>query len=308
MQVEIKSSLSALFFLCTSILLQSQELRCEVKVNTNQIAQADQSIFEGFETGVREFMNNTKWTDEDYEEFEKIQCQIFINVTNQEKSATGQLVPNSYSGTLTIIAQRRIYNSAFDSPLLNHQDKAFAFTYLPNQAFFFSENASQSNLTSVLAFYAYLIIGLDKDAMAPKGGDAELLKAQAVVNNSQNLGEPGWRSSENNNNRYWIINDYLNQAFSPLRELMYDYHRLGMDVLVSDFKTGRQACLKALEKLDKIWDQRPNAFLLQVFYNAKRQEILNVLKNTPAAEKTTLIPILKKTDPAQGSKYDEAAK
>ncbi|MBM3170026.1 MAG: DUF4835 family protein [Bacteroidetes bacterium] len=308
MHHQIKVILLCFFSLLLSKVAHAQELRCEVKVNTAQIAQADQSIFEGFESGVREFMNNTKWTEEEYEEFEKIQCQIFINVTNQEKSATGQIVPNSYSGTVTIIAQRRIYNSAFDSPLLNHQDKAFSFTYLPNQAFFFSENASQSNLTSVLAFYAYLIIGLDKDGMAPKGGDAELLKAQAVVNNSQNLSEPGWRSTENNNNRYWIINDYLNQAFSPLRDLYYDYHRLGMDVLVSDFKSGRIACLKSLEKLDKIWDQRPNAFLLQVFFNAKRQEIINILKNAPAAEKAVIIPILKKTDPAQGAKYDEAAR
>jgi hypothetical protein len=308
MQDQIKVGIAVCLFLFSAKMAWAQELRCEVKINTAQIAQADLSIFEGFEAGVREFMNNTKWTDEEYEEFEKIQCQIFINVTTQEKSATGQVIPNSYSGTLTVIAQRRIYNSAFDSPLLNHQDKAFSFTYLPNQAFFFSENASQSNLTSVLAFYSYLIIGLDKDGMAPKGGDAELLKAQAVVNNSQNLAEPGWRSTENNNNRYWIINDYLNQAFSPLRELFYEYHRLGMDVLVSDFKKGRVASLKALEKLDKVWDQRPNAFLLQVFYNAKRQEIINILKNTPAAEKTNIIPILKKTDPAQGSKYDEAAR
>jgi hypothetical protein len=282
MHHQIKVIIGVFFFLWSSNVIYTQELRCEVKINTAQIAQADQSIFEGFENGVREFMNNTKWTEEEYEEFEKIQCQIFINVTNQEKSATGQVVPNSYSGTITIIAQRRIYNSAFDSPLLNHQDKAFSFTYLPNQAFFFSENASQSNLTSVLAFYAYIIIGLDKDGMSPKGGDSELLKAQAVVNNSQNLSEPGWRSTENNNNRYWIINDYLNQAFSPLRDLYYEYHRLGMDVLVSDFKNGRIACLKALEKLDKVWDQRPNAFLLQVFYNAKRQEIINILKNAPA--------------------------
>ena len=308
MQYQIKVILACFFFLLSSMPIHAQELRCEVKINTAQIAQANQSIFEGFEAGVRDFMNNTKWTEEEYEEFEKIQCQIFINVTNQEKSATGQIIPNSYSGTITVISQRRVYNSAFDSPLLNHQDKAFSFAYLPNQAFFFSENASQSNLTSVLAFYAYLIIGLDKEGMAPKGGDAELLKAQAVVNNSQNLSEPGWRSTENNSNRYWIINDYLNQAFSPLRDLYYDYHRLGMDLLVSDFKSGRIACLKSLEKLEKIWDQRPNAFLLQMFYNATRQEIINLLKNAPAAEKAALIPILKKTDPAQGSKYDEAAR
>lgn len=286
----------------------AQELRCQVTVNSNQMAQVDRSIFDGMEVGIREFMNNTQWTNDRYEDFERIECQIFINVVKQEASSGGQVIPNRYSGTITVIAQRRIFNSTFDAPLLNHQDNDFTFTYAPNQQFLYSENAAQANLTSILAYYAYLIIGLDMDSFAPKGGEEPLLKAQAVVNNGQNLPETGWRASEGNNNRYWIINDYLNQAFSPLRDLIYEYHRKGFDYMVGDMKKGRLGALQALEKLDQVWDQRPNAFLLQVFYNAKRNEIINLLKNTPAPEKAGIIPILKKTDPAQASKYDAVAR
>ena len=160
-----------------------------------------------------------------------------------------------------------------------------------------------SNLTAVIAFYVYMIIGLDYDSYALYGGDKYLEKAMNIVNTSQNLAEPGWKANETSN-RYYMINDYLNPAFKPLRDLNYNYHRNGFDVMTGDLVTGRKAVFDALKSLEKIWNQRPNAFLLQVFFSTKRNEIMDMLKATKAVDKVEVIPILKKCDPAQSSKYD----
>jgi hypothetical protein len=160
-----------------------------------------------------------------------------------------------------------------------------------------------SNLTAVIAFYCYMMIGLDYDSFSPNGGDKYLGKALNIVNMSQNLPEPGWKASETSN-RYYMINDYMNPAFKPLRDLIYNYHRLGYDVMSSDLPGGKKVVFDALKSLDKIWSQRPNAFLLQIFFSTKRNEIMDMLKESKATEKVELIPILKKVDPSQSSKYD----
>jgi len=284
--------------------LHAQELRCKVTVNSNQIPQVDRSIFDALETGITEFMNSTNWTSDVYEEFEKIECQIFINVTEQEKDPSGKLVADAYRGTITIIAQRRIYETTYDSPLLNHQDQDFTFSYIPYQQFLWAENSAQANLTSVLGFYAYLIIGLDMDSFSPEGGTDILNKALNVINNSQNLGDRGWRAMEGKQNRYWIINDYLNSAFKALREIYYAYHRQGLDIMLGDEKKGREGVIAAIKRLEEVWDQRPNAFLLQIFFNAKRNEILQFMGSLTPPERMELVPVLKKVDPAQGSRYE----
>lgn len=296
-----------LFNICLSI-LNAQELKCNVTVNSNQIAQVDRSIFDALEKGIYEFMNNTVWTEEVFAEEEKIECGIFINVTEQAKDNAGQVIADKYRGTITVQSRRPVYGTSYYTSLLNYQDQDFTFSYIPFQQFYYSENTSLSNLTAILAFYAYYIIALDYESFSLKGGEKYLTKAQNVVNNSQNLSDPGWKAFEGNSNRYYLIYDYVNPAFSPLRELMYEYHRLGFDILQSDMEKGRTQIINSLKNLEKIWNQRPNAFLLQVFFSTKRNEIIEMLKETPLNNKADLIPILRKVDPAHGSKYDELNK
>lgn len=297
--------------ICTGFIalqLQAQELRCEVVVNSSQIAQVDRSIFDALQKSVYEFMNNTAWTSETYKEEEKIKCQIFINVTGQEKDGAGQVVADKYIGTILVQSSRPIYNTNQESILLNFQDDNFTFSYIPFQQMFYSENSAQSNLTQVLAFYAYFIIGLDKDSFGQDGGEDFLIKAQQCVNNAASLPDIGWRANENNRNRYYLVNDYLNTAFEPLRSLMYNYHRNGLDVWYPNMEQGRQVIADALKTLDQIWTQRPNAFLLQIFFLAKRTEIISLFKQAPPNVKADLIPVLKKVDPTWGAKYDDLNK
>lgn len=288
-------------------MLYAQELKCNVTVNSNQIAQVDRSIFDALQKGIYEFVNNTAWTTDQFAEHEKIEASIFINVTDQVKDGQGQVVADQYKGTITVQSRRRIYNTTFDCQLLNFQDNNFTFTYIPFQQFYYSENSSMSNLTAVIAFYVYMIIGLDYDSFSLNGGDPYFNKALNIVNMSQNLPEPGWKASGETANRYYMVNDYLNPAFKPLRDLMYNYHRLGYDIMATDLPGGRKAVFDALKSLDKIWSQRPNAFLLQIFFSTKRNEIMDMLKATKAVDKVDILPILKKVDPSQASKYDQLA-
>jgi hypothetical protein len=301
----MKKFLSILSFLAVTG-LQAQELKCNVTVNSTQVAQVDQDIFSALQKGIYEFVNNTAWTEEVFAQHEKIEAAIFLNVTEQVKDGQGQVIADQYKGTITVQSRRRVYNTTYDCQLLNFQDNNFVFSYIPFQQFYYSENSSMSNLTAVIAFYVYMIIGLDYDSFSLNGGDKYLNKAQNIVNMSQNLAEPGWKANETAN-RYYMINDYLNPAFKPLRDLYYNYHRLGFDVMTSDLPGGRKMVFDSLKSLEKIWNQRPNAFLLQVFFSTKRNEIMDILKATKAQDKVEVIPILKKCDPAQSSKYDALA-
>ncbi len=283
--------------------LKAQEIKCNVTVNSNQIAQVEKDIFNALQKGIFEFVNNTVWTEDVFAEHEKIEASIFINLTEQVKDGNGQVVADQYKGTISVQSRRRVYNTTYDCQLLNYQDNNFTFSYIPFQQFYYSETSSMSNLTAVIAFYCYMMIGLDYDSFSPNGGDKYLGKALNIVNMSQNLPEPGWKASETSN-RYYMINDYMNPAFKPLRDLMYNYHRLGYDVMSSDLPGGKKVVFDALKSLDKIWSQRPNAFLLQIFFSTKRNEIMDMLKESKATEKVELIPILKKVDPSQSSKYD----
>jgi hypothetical protein len=283
--------------------LKAQEIKCNVTVNSNQIAQVEKDIFDALQKGIFEFVNNTVWTEDVFAEHEKIEASIFINLTEQVKDGNGQVVADQYKGTISVQSRRRVYNTTYDCQLLNYQDNNFTFSYIPFQQFYYSETSSMSNLTAVIAFYCYMMIGLDYDSFSPNGGDKYLGKALNIVNMSQNLPEPGWKASETSN-RYYMINDYMNPAFKPLRDLMYNYHRLGYDVMSSDLPGGKKVVFDALKSLDKIWSQRPNAFLLQIFFSTKRNEIMDMLKESKATEKVELIPILKKVDPSQSSKYD----
>ncbi len=303
----MKQILAFTFIFLSFHFIQAQELRCEVTVNSNQVAQVNRSVFDALEKGIFEFMNNTKWTDDDFDEKERIECGIFINVTEQLKDGSGKVIADQYRATILVQSRRPVYNTGLNCQMMNYLDQDFDFSYVPFQPFNYSESSSMSNLTAVLAFYAQMIVGIDYDSFELNGGEKYLNKALQIVNNSQSLGERGWQAMQGNENRYWMVNDYLNSAFVDYRSMIYEYHRLGFDVMQKSLPEGRIAAITALKNLDKLWTQRPNSFLLKVFYSAKRTEIINMLKSAPVNDKAELIPILKKTDPSQGSMYDAAA-
>lgn len=286
-----------LFFTFYTLHLSSQELNCKVQVLSQAVAGTDKSIFETLQTAIYEFMNNRKWTTESFKLEERIDCNILINIT--ERSA------DEFRGTLQIQSRRPIFKTSYNSVLLNYNDNDIAFRYLENQPLEFVENSNLSNLTSILAYYAYLVIGLDYDTFAPQGGTTYLQKALAIVNNAQGTDYTGWKAFDSDKNRYWIINNMLDATFIPLRNAMYNYHRMGLDVMATNKETGRTAILESLEPLKKVHQTKPLSFSMQVFFNAKSDEIINIFSGAFSDEKSRIMNLVNEIDPTNSNKYQK---
>lgn len=277
--------------------LNAQELNCQVQVVSPQIqGTTEKRIFENLQKAVFEFMNNTKWTNDIYSPEERINCSMFINIT--EKVSTDE-----YKATLQIQSTRAVYKSTYNTVLLNHNDADFSFRYVEFQPMDFSINQHMGNLTSALAYYAYVILAMDYDSFSLKGGTPWWQKAQTIVANAQNAPEKGWKSSESTKNRYWLVENMLQPLFEPLRTCIYKYHRLGFDVMYNDVAGGRVAVLEALQGLEAIHNQRPLSFPLQIFFNAKSDEIVKLFTGGLQEEKAKVVPLLQKIDPGHGIVY-----
>lgn len=287
-----------LFLFLLSKISFSQELNCKVQVLSQQIVGTDKRVFETLQSAIFEFMNNKKWTTDAFKNIERIDCSILINIT--ERPAIDQ-----FKGTFQIQARRPVFKSSYNSVLLNNNDNDFSFSYLENQPLEFTENSHLSNLTSVLAFYAYFIIGLDYDSFALNGGTPYLQKALNIVNTAQSSSDVGWKAFDGNKNRYWLINNMLDASFVPLRECTYKYHRLGLDVMTDNQEVGRDAISESLEGLKKVHEIKPLSFSVQVFFNAKADEIVNIYSNASNAEKGKLITLLNEIDPTNSNKYQK---
>lgn len=278
------------------IRLQAQELNCQVQVLSQQIGGTDKRVFDALQTAIYEFMNNRKWTNESFKLEERIDCSILINLT-------GKISTDEFVGTLQIQARRPVYKTSYNSVLLNYSDNDFQFKYIESLPLDYNENSFTTNLTSVLGYYANLIIGLDYDSFAPSGGTAYLQKALAIVNTAQDAAEPGWKAFESNKNRYWMINNMLDASFVPLRECMYNYHRKGLDVMVENKENGRAAISESIELLRKVHAVKPLSFSTQVFFNAKSDEIINIFSGAFTDEKAKIVNTLNEIDPTNSNKY-----
>lgn len=284
-----------IFILKTSF---SQELNCKVQVLSQQVAGTDKRVFETLQTAIFEFMNNKKWTTDAFKNNERIDCSILINIT--ERVSTDE-----FKATIQLQALRPVFKSSYNSMLLNTNDKDFQFKYLESQPLEFTENSHQSNLTSVLAFYAYFIIGLDYDSFSLDGGTPYLQKALTIVNTAQNSSDIGWKAFDSNKNRYWLINNMLDASFVPIRDCMYKYHRLGLDVMADDKEGGREVISASLEELRKVHQIKPLSFSLQVFFNAKSDEIINIYSGAFTDEKAKIVSLLNEIDPTNSNKYQK---
>lgn len=282
----------------------AQELNVEVTVNTPKLQTVDVKVFGTFETALQEFMNNQRWTDAEYEQEEKIKVNIQITI-DEELSAS------SFKGELIIQAVRPVYNSDYETAIFTHRDVDFQFEYQEYQPFDYNENAYDNNLTSFLAFYSYVILGLDYDSFSPFGGTPYFQTAQEILNNVPSGAAAvykGWRSLDGNRNRYWLIESILSPKTKDYREAMYNYHRQGLDVMASDPTTGRAFIATALESLQTVNRNYPNSMVLQVFSNTKRSEIIDVFIASPIQEKNKIVQVMSKIDRAQASEYQAIRK
>ncbi|OFX78888.1 MAG: hypothetical protein A2X12_12200 [Bacteroidetes bacterium GWE2_29_8] len=276
--------------------IYSQELYCNVQVVAQQIQTTEKRVFETMQNAITEFINARNWTNYSYTVDERIECSILINITDRPSH-------ESFKGTIQIQAKRPVYNSSYSTMLLNHIDKDFTFNYAENQSLDFSENANLSNLTSTIAFYAYIIIGLDFDSFSPLGGESFFTKAQNIVNLAQSSSDAGWKAYENNKNRYWVCENLLNPIFKPLRQASYSYHRQGLDIMYDKLEPGRNKILEALELLPKVNREKPGSILMQQFFNAKSDEIVSIFSKATPQDKSRILKVVNEIDPSNASKY-----
>ncbi len=296
--------LSALFtfLLLLSYASRAQELNCQVEVITPTIQGVNPAIFESLEQMVFEFMNNRKWTKDQFTIEERIRCNILININEASASS------NRYSATLQVISGRPIFNTDYYSPILNIQDNNFQFEYIPNTQYVFNPDNFQHNLLHVLAFYAYLIIGYDYDTFSLRGGTPYYQQAQRIVQAAQTSNASGWKAFEGDKNRYWLAEDIMHRTFEPMRECLYEYHRLGMDLMSEKLPKGRTACMRALLKMDKVHKVKPLAYNTQSFFLAKSDEIVNLFSQADPPERNQLFEVISKVDPGNLSKYEKMQK
>lgn len=280
----------------------SQELNCQVTIINDsrmEITTVEKEIFEQLKQTIYELMNNTKWTKDKFKVEERINCQIQLQINSIP-------TPGTYEGSLQIQSSRPVFNGSYNTTLFNFQDDDITFTYARNSVLIYAPNQFRDNLTSVLAFYAYYIIGMDYDSFSLKGGTPYFTEAQQIVSNAQAAGGKGWKSNEQGKrNRYWLADNIQQQLFEPLRECMYEYHRKGMDLLFENKETGRKNIYAALNKLSKVSATRPNSVNVLNFAQAKLRELKELYKDATPAEKTEVVTVLKRIDPANSSKYEE---
>ena len=285
-----------LFIFVTRIVF-SQELNCQVSVVSTQIqGTTNKQIFDQLQKAIFEFMNNTKWTKDNYTISERIDCSMLINVTQQ-------LGSDEYKATIQIQSRRPIFKSSYFSPSVNYIDENFIFKFQQFQQLEFNLNTFSNNITSVLAFYAYIIIANDYDTFSNLGGTEYFQKAQLIVSNAQSATETGWKSSESNKNRYWIIENALQPVFQPIRECMYKYHRLGLDIMTDKADDGRKEILKSFDLLLGVYKNRPASLTMELFFNAKVDEVVNIFSKGQPDEKSKAVEILTTVDPSNSTKY-----
>lgn len=276
----------------------AQELRCNVSISAAQIQGANKNVFQTLQADLYEFMNNRKWTNDTYTQEERIECNIFIQLTERISS-------DEFKGTMTVQLKRPVFNSSYKSTLLNIKDNDVQITYKEYQTLDFNETSGNDNLTNLMAYYAYIILGMDYDSFSPQGGTQYYQKAQQIVNNSQNAREPGWKAYENESNRYWLVENLLNRAYSSYRDCIYTYHRMGLDMMSDRVEEGRAEVAESLKSIQKVFRSRPSLYILQVFFDAKADEMVNIFSQSYPDEKNRVLTILNEVDPSNGSKYSK---
>lgn len=276
----------------------AQELNCQVTVLTPQIQSSDKRIYTTLQTAIFEFMNNTKWTSDKYINQERIECSMQITINERISN-------DEFKGTIQVQANRPIFKSSYNSPIFNFRDDDFQFNYLEYQNIEYNQSGTNPNLVAVLSFYANIILGIDYDTFSPMGGSIYFQKAQNIAANSTNLPEKGWKAFEGTRNRYWLAENFNNPIFKPIRQLLYDYHRKGLDIMTEKKDDAVNMIAESIKNLEPVYRDKPGSFLMQSLFVAKADEIVNIFSQAFPDVKARVINTLNQIDPANGSKYQQ---
>ncbi len=276
-----------------------QEFLCNVQIESRQVGGVDPSVFDAMEKSIFEFMNNRRWSNVNFKIEERIECTFIITIQSAIQGG------DEFAGTLNVVLQRPIYGTSYNSVMLNLVDNDIQFRYTPFQAMEYADNTYNDNLTQILAFYAYMLLGLDFDSYSLYGGTEYYEKANAVTSVATSSSFKGWQAFDGPRNRFQFVENMLNSSYNDLRKLLYEYHRKGLDVMAEDLNGGRSVITNSLSYLKTVYDKRPNLYSLQLILEAKRQEIINIYEEASPAEKIAMINLMSAVDPPNGTKYEE---
>ncbi len=280
----------------------SQELNCNVQVSAQKIQGSNRQVFENMQRDIYEFMNNTVWTNHVYSYAERIDCNLLITI-NEQISA------DEFNGTIQVQLRRPVFNTTYNSTMLNFMDNSFRFRYVEFQPLEFDPNTHRSSLVSVLAYYAYIILGFDYDTFSPMGGTEFFRMAEKIVTNAQNAPEQGWKpyDGSRNRNRYWLVKNLLDDQYTGVRRFLYDYNINGLDRLESRASEARVSIVESLRMIQEVYRNKPDPFmyLVQVIVDAKSEELVNIFSESFPEERSRVVQIMTEIDPANKSKYEK---
>ena len=298
----MRKTFCILFALACSLNMMAQELKCTVTINSDKIEGSSKQVFNTLKTSIEEYMNQNRWTNMTFAEHEKIECSMLIVVSKVED--------NLYTCEMTLQSRRPVYGTTYTTPLLNFKDKAFNFTYQEYDRIEYQQNQFTTNLTAMLAFYCYLILGHDMDSYQRLGGTPFFQQCEEIVNACQSASmegseQAGWRAFESNRSRYAIINNLLDDAFRKYREYYYTYHRLGLDEMAANVANGRNRIAEGMPVLRDAYRARPATYVINTFLDAKADEIVDIFKRGTDKEKKNVQDILMDIDPTRQNTYDK---
>ncbi|MCR9228979.1 MAG: DUF4835 family protein [Flavobacteriaceae bacterium] len=287
----------SVFLLLVAIGTSAQELNCSVTVNSDQVGQTNQQIFRTLERSLNDFMNKTKWTSRTYRENERVNARMFITVTQYES--------DRFEANIQIQSTRPVFNTTYESPVFNYKDNSFNFQYQEFQPLVYNPNNFDSNLVGVISYYVYIILGLDADTFSLEGGNDFYRQAQNIVTQAQSSSYAGWSQETGDRSRFELVDNLLSNSFREYRIAMYNYHRKGLDILADNNSTGKQIIAGSLRLFETLISRRPNAFLIQTFFDAKSEEIQNIFSDGPKVDIVKLKETLNKVAPFYSSTWNE---
>lgn len=279
----------------------SQDIYARVQIAAPLLQNTNERTLDALSLSISDFLNTRKWSSNNFQVSERIECNFIITITEWDGSS-------SFKAEAQIQSSRPIFGTSYNSTVFNINDKDFDFIYSEGQAVEFSDQNYINNLSSLLAFYAYVIVGMDYDTFSKFGGTDYYNKAQVVLNNTQSSPNKGWKAFENLKNRFWLIENLQNRAYNPIRETLYTYHRQGLDVMSDNLTKGRKAIISTLSQLQKIDKQKQGSILNQLFFTAKADEFVNVLRSADPQDKVKAYNTLSEIDPTNASKYESLKK
>jgi hypothetical protein len=293
----MRNFVAIFIFVFFSMALGAQEMNCIVTVNADQVSQTNKQIFRTLERSLSDLVNKTQWTNKAYQENERVNSRMFITVTNYDN--------NRFKATVQLQSNRPVFNTSYESPVFNYKDNQFNFEYIEFQPLTYNENIFDSNLVGVVSYYVYIMLGLDADTFALEGGTPYFKQAQKIVAQAQGSNVAGWNQSSSERTRFELVDNILSNAYREYRVAMYNYHRKGLDIMADNNSAGKQVIAGSMRLLETLVKRRPNAFLIQTFFDAKSEEIQNIFSDGPKIDIVQLKETLNRVAPFYSTTWNE---